>query len=250
MARKKKEPKKVALIDADILLYQAACAVEKEIDWGSDMWTLHSDAREGKMMMDIAIAEIKEATKTKDFILCFSSPNNWRFRVLADYKANRISTRKPVCYHALKQYSEDTYDTRSYGTLEADDVIGLIATAPGDETDYIMVSQDKDFKSIPGKHYNPRTQEFFTIDRQSADRFHLYQTLVGDQTDNYKGCPGVGPVKAENVLTACPNWTGVVGCFEKAGLTEEDALVQARVARILRHGEYNKMTCEVKLWTP
>jgi hypothetical protein len=52
MARKKREPKKVALIDADILLYQAACAVEKEIDWGNDMWTLHSDAREGKMMMD------------------------------------------------------------------------------------------------------------------------------------------------------------------------------------------------------
>jgi hypothetical protein len=26
--------------------------------------------------------------------------------------------------------------------------------------------------------------------------------------------------------------------------------VQARVARILRHGEYNKMLCEVKLWTP
>jgi hypothetical protein len=25
-----------------------------------------------------------------------------------------------------------------------------------------MVSQDKDFKSIPGNHYNPRKQEFFT----------------------------------------------------------------------------------------
>ena len=88
------------------------------------------------------------------------------------------------------------------------------------------------------------------MDNSAADRFHLYQTLVGDQTDNYKGCPGVGPVKAETALGANPTWASVVGCYEKAGLTEEDALVQARVARILRHGEYNKMTCEVKLWTP
>lgn len=245
-----KKRKTVALIDGDIFLYQAACAVEKEIDWGNDMWTLHSDAREAKMMFDISIAEIKEKLEVRDFILCLSSPNNWRFRILPDYKANRIATRKPVCYHTLKTYAEDIYETRSYGTLEADDVVGLIATAPGDESEYIMVSQDKDFKSIPGRHYNPRTQEFFTVDKPSADRFHLYQTLVGDQTDNYKGCPGIGPVKAEAALATLQDWSTVVGCYEKAGLTEEDALTQARVARILRHGEFNKMTLEVKLWTP
>ena len=250
MASKKPTRKTVALIDADIVLYQSACTVEQEIDWGNDWWTLHSDAREGKMVLDVAIMDIKEATGVKDCILCFSSPNNWRFRVLSDYKANRAGNRKPLCYHALKKYAEDAYDHRSYGLLEADDVIGLIATSPGADHDYIMVSQDKDFKSIPGRHYNPRNQEFFTVDKPSADRFHLYQTLVGDQTDNYKGCPGIGPVKAETVLGATPTWASVVGCYEKAGLTEDDALVQARVARILRHGEYNKMTCEVKLWTP
>ena len=36
----------------------------------------------------------------------------------------------------------------------------------------------------------------------------------------------------------------------EAGLTEEDALVQARVARILRANEYDFGTGEVKLWEP
>ncbi len=33
-----------------------------------------------------------------------------------------------------------------------------------------------------------------------ADRYHLYQTLVGDATDGYPGCPGVGEVAANKVL--------------------------------------------------
>jgi DNA polymerase-1 len=248
--KKVKKVKKIALIDADILLYQSACTVEQEIDWGGDWWTLHSDVREAKMVFDVAITDIKEATAANDFILCFSSPNNWRFRVLADYKANRAGTRKPLCYTALRKYAEDTYDHRAYPLLEADDVVGLIATSPCDDHDYIMVSQDKDFKSIPGNHYNPRKQEFFTVSQTDGDRFHLFQTLVGDTTDNYKGCPGFGPVKAESILNNSASWESVVECYKKSGLTEEDALVQARVARILRHGEYNKMLCEVKLWTP
>ena len=37
---------------------------------------------------------------------------------------------------------------------------------------------------------------------------------------------------------------------EKQGLTEEDALLQARVARILRDGEYDYNKEEVVLWKP
>ena len=38
--------------------------------------------------------------------------------------------------------------------------------------------------------------------------------------------------------------------FKKAGLTEDDALVQARVARILRAEDFNFETQEVILWNP
>jgi DNA polymerase-1 len=43
-------------------------------------------------------------------------------------------------------------------------------------------------------------------------------------------------------------WEAVKGAFKKAGFGEQEALCQARVARILRSGEYDKKTGNVKLW--
>ena len=43
-------------------------------------------------------------------------------------------------------------------------------------------------------------------------------------------------------------WKLVVKAYAKQGLMEHDAFQQARVARILRYGDYNKKTGEVKLW--
>jgi DNA polymerase-1 len=92
-----------------------------------------------------------------------------------------------------------------------------------------------------------------------ADWYHLMQTLTGDPTDNYSGCKGVGPVKAEKLLPATDHdqawdgalaWERVSEAFNKAGLTDDDALTQARIARVLRHGDYNFETAEVRLWTP
>jgi hypothetical protein len=42
----------------------------------------------------------------------------------------------------------------------------------------------------------------------------------------------------------------VKNAYDKAGLTEEDALVQARVAYILRKSDYDRKTQTVKLWRP
>jgi len=37
------------LIDGDIICYEAASAVEQEIDWGEDLWTLHSNLDEARL---------------------------------------------------------------------------------------------------------------------------------------------------------------------------------------------------------
>ena len=132
--------------------------------------------------------------------------------------------------------------------LEADDTLGILATN-GEYSRNIIVSVDKDMLTIPCEYYNMDKEVTETVDTKLADYMHLYQTLVGDSTDNYKGCPGVGPKKAADILKI-PSWSRVVTAIKQAGLTEEDALVQARVARILRANEYNFETGEVISWEP
>jgi DNA polymerase-1 len=60
----------------------------------------------------------------------------------------------------------------------------------------------------------------------------------------------VGPVKAERILAHQDHWNAVLNAYEKAGLSEQDALVQARVARILRASDYDFKERKVKLWEP
>jgi DNA polymerase-1 len=59
----------------------------------------------------------------------------------------------------------------------------------------------------------------------------------------------VGDKRATELLKT-PTWETVVKAFEKAGQTEEDALVQARLARILRASDYNFEFGQPNMWSP
>jgi len=121
--------------------------------------------------------------------------------------------------------------------------LGILGTA---NSDTIIWSEDKDLLTIPAKHWIDG--EVVTISEEEADRMFYYQTLIGDSTDNYKGCPSVGSVTANKLLDEDCSWATVVSAFSKKGLNEEVALENARLARILRNGEYDTDTAEVKLW--
>ena len=130
--------------------------------------------------------------------------------------------------------------------LEADDAMGIYATQhPGN----IIVSPDKDMKQIPGKLYN--LEDTITITPEEGAKWHLIQTLAGDQTDGYSGVPGIGVKRAETLFNKEGySWATVVKAFTDKGLTEEDALLNARLARILTIEDYDTEQQEPKLWTP
>lgn len=241
------------LIDGDIILHQHASAVEEPFDWGDDMWTLHSDLSEAKQRLDYWVKGVMERFNAGRCLFALTSPDNWRCRVVPSYKAHRKSTRKPVCYKSLKEYVRDAYRVYEIETLEADDVLGLLATGafPGIRDKLVVVSSDKDLKTIPCRLYNPNDGSDRVITQEEADYNHLFQTLIGDQADGYPGCPGIGPKTAEKALAAQGvRWSTVCDLYKQAGLSEEEALRQARIARILRKGEYSLKSRKVKLWSP
>jgi DNA polymerase-1 len=264
--------KKLLLIDGDEFLFRAAAAVEHEsrfnttlgeTDWSEPpVHVLFSHPGRAREVLDQMMERAFERFETKEHFMCFSSPPNFRFGIDATYKNNRQNSRKPLCYVQLREDVEAIYQCKAFPTLEADDVMGVLATAPAYTKKYqpIIVSQDKDMQTIPTQVW--RQNELVTVTQDMADYYHLFQTLVGDTSDGYKGCPGIGKVKAEKLLHIVDaqdlgsyeqraiRWAAVIGAFEKAGLTEADALVQARLARILRWTDWDNEKKEPILWTP
>lgn len=241
----------VLLIDADLTAYTAVAASETEVDWGDEVWTVDSDLSKAKDHFNKSIDKYREALGVDEYKCCFSDSRNFRKELLASYKGNRKS-RKPVGYKAFKEWAMETHPSFSKPTLEADDCLGIMATKFPGKT--IIISMDKDLLQIPGKMYRLDTQgggELIEVSEQDGDTFFLTQCLTGDPTDGYTGLPGTGPKKTEELFKkhgTC--WATVEQAYIKAGLTRDDAIMQARMARILRNTDYDFEKSEVKLWTP
>lgn len=232
------------LVDGDIVAYKAATVAETPIDWGDGLWTLHAREQDVILNMVPFMDQIKEASGCTKVITCLSGDSLYRKDVAPYYKANRKGTRKPMLLNFAKKYLADNYNGKVEDKLEADDLLGILGSA---DKNTVIWSADKDLLTIPAYHL--LDGKVVEIDKEEAD-YHFYvQSLTGDSTDNYKGCPTVGAVKAERILNQHgASWETVVSTFEKHGLSEEVAVENARLARILRDGEYNFKTKEVKLW--
>jgi DNA polymerase-1 len=248
MSFKKSYSHPTLLIDGDLYLYRATTSIEEECDWGNDIWSLYTDVAAAKRLFISMINGFKEKLNVDDVVVTFSGRNNFRRGVDPTYKASRKKTRKPVGYAAMVTWALEEFNSVLVDELEADDVMGILGSIP--ETKAIIVSDDKDMKSIPAKLYRPQSDERLDTSLSEADRYFLTQTLSGDVTDGYSGCPKVGPKTAEKILGARPTWGAVVAAYQKQELTEDYALTQARLARILRHGDWDDEKQSVILWEP
>ena len=239
------------LLDTDIIAYRAATSAETEVDWGDDIWSLYTDLSAAKEAFATQVDKIVQKLGGKEVLCCLSDhKGNFRRSVDASYKSNRKGTRKPVGYVALCDWIGTTYAVRRKPNLEADDVLGILSTWPGNAGKCVVVSDDKDLKTIPGKLYRPTADEQLTITPEEADRNFLTQCLTGDVTDGFKGVPGIGPKKAEAILGTRPHWGAVENAYLAAGLTKQDAITQARLARILRYEDWDETKGEPILWKP
>jgi len=234
------------LIDADYIVYKCCAACETEIDYGEDVIFVTSNFSDAYNAVKREIQQIQDVFGSfSKPILFFSDSKNFRKKISPDYKGHR-NRKKPCGYKRVIRNLKIEYDVCIMPELEADDAMGIYATKL---TGNIIVSPDKDMRQIPGKLYN--LNDTTTITPEEGARWHLIQTLAGDQTDGYSGVPGIGVKRAETLFNKEGyNWQTVVKAFEDKGLTEDDALLNARLARILTVEDYDSKQQEPKLWTP
>jgi DNA polymerase-1 len=241
-------------IDGDIVAYRAAAALEKPTHWGGDLWTLHCNANEVIEAVDETLTSYKNQFKADRLIIALSDSANFRKELNPTYKSNRTKQRRPVCLPQVREHMKKVWGAVTYPRLEADDVLGIKATSTKES--FLLISIDKDFKAIPCHLWNPDKDELTTMTQGLADYHHMIQTLTGDATDGYAGCPSFGIVTATKLLgeprevAISELWPLVVNAFAKKALGEDQAILMARMARILRHGEYNMETNKISLWKP
>ena len=165
-------------------------------------------------------------------------------KIYPEYKGHR-NRKKPCGYRRVISELQKTYEVVRMPELEADDAMGIYATAnPGN----IIVSPDKDMRQIPGKLFN--LDEVIEVTAEEGMKWHLVQTLAGDQTDGYSGVPGIGVKRAVALFEEDGySWDTVVKAFASKDLDEDAALMNARLARILTCDDYDPINQSVIPWT-
>lgn len=270
----------IVIWDGDVLAFIAAAAVERPFESADGHVQMRADRSEGETAIDNLVFRIKEDLGIHGlehrFVLSGPGHINWRLGVDPEYKNNRSGKAKPMLLPSMRKYLVSRFSAVWTDTLEADDVIGITMTSRN-WGNVLSVGRDKDFKSIPGLHYTIGQDAVEPISLSDADAFFYAQCLAGDMTDNIAGCLGIGMTRAKRIvetpvrlepkqgtITRGKNkgqlitkwheaptdnmWECIVTHYEKAGLTEAEALKTARLVRILRKGEFEGG--RVKLWEP
>jgi len=254
------------IIDGDVLVYKVAESVSDSYDVSTeedDEWIYRTIGYAKKQSaidsVEKLISNICKDTKADEVCIALSdATSNFRKDFNPTYKSGR-KLIKPILYEFLRNYFHTSgYKLYERPSLEADDVIGILATSTkiiiGKK---VVWSLDKDFKTIPCNFYRAKPQggaEKLVIDEQTADWWFMYQSLIGDRVDGYFGCKGIGDKTARTILGAVGEktieemWKVIVETYISKGYTEEDALLNARCARILRNTDYDFKTKEIKLW--
>ena len=233
------------LIDCDYIVYKCCASTETEIDFGDDVILVTSLFSEAYKGVERELDKVKrEFPFYEEIILFFTSPNNFRKKILPSYKGHR-NRKKPCGFKRVIEKLKENYKVIIKDTLEADDAMGIYATK---YTGNIIVSPDKDMRQIAGKLYD--FNETVEITPDEGARWHLIQSMAGDNTDGYSGVPGIGIKRAEQIFKLKGyTWKAVVETFEEKGMTEQDALVNAQLARILTVDDYDSKKKEPILWT-
>ena len=235
------------LIDADYYLYRSATANEYEVEISPDIWTYLVRIDQAKADFTDLMAGFESLVNNGEIVLCLGDRTNFRYAVFPDYKASRRKYRRPAGLNAIREWASQTWPTIVLPNTEGDDVIGVSA-GPDD----VIVSNDKDLRTIPGRHLDGEL--VVEVTQWEADFTFYTQVLTGDATDGYPGCKGTGTVAARKALNGCQSepemWLAVLQAYIKAGHTVDFAVRMARCARILRPGEYDHNKKTPVLWCP
>jgi DNA polymerase I len=248
------EKKKLVLIDGNSIAYRAFFALPLlNNDKG-----VHTNAVYGFTMM---LMKILEDEKPTHILVAFDAgKTTFRHKTFSEYKGGRqktppeLSEQFPFIRDLLDAYGISRYELENY---EADDIIGTLSlTAERDGYEVKVISGDKDLTQLSSpattvgitrkgitdiEEYTPEhvSEKYGLTPEQIIDM----KGLMGDQSDNIPGVPGVGEKTAikllkefatlENLLSSIEQVSGNK-LKEKLEEFKDQALMSKQLATIER----------------
>lgn len=209
------------LIDGDICTFRAAFSAEDE-----------DEAYIACGRVNQMIDEMLAATGADEYEVWLTGEGNFRYRVFPEYKANRLTAKRPKWEKEVRAYLISHWDANVSTGCEADDMLGVRATELGNQATIATI--DKDLDMIPGKHYNFVKKELYNVTPEKAIYNFYYQCLVGDTADGIKGVPGIGPKKAARILEVCESEREMYDAVREAYGMDEAFEMNAKVLWIWR----------------
>lgn len=207
--------KKIVLIDGHNLLFRMFYGIPAPIrnSKGKDIRGLIGFIGNLKKLVD--------QFKPYSLYVIFDSETskNSNLEIDKEYKANRIDysnipeeenpfTQLSLIKKALK-YLNITY--LEVENNETDDFIASIVSKSTNEYQYIIVSTDSDFIQLVDNNvflYVPRGKKSILYNREEVvkkyniipEKYVIFKSLVGDNSDNVKGVNGIGNITAAKIL--------------------------------------------------
>lgn len=203
---------KIFLIDAYAIIYRSYYALIR-------VPRINSKGLNTSAIMGFCntLNEIMQKEKPTHLAVAFDHGKTFRHEAFAEYKAQREETPEdirasiPIIKDILQAYNIPILQVEGY---EADDIIGTVAKmAENDGMDVFMLTPDKDYAQLVTDKihmYRPRHGGGYENmgPKEVCEKYGIESTsqvidllgLMGDSSDNYQGCPGVGEKTAVKLI--------------------------------------------------
>ncbi|PLX42179.1 MAG: DNA polymerase I [Deltaproteobacteria bacterium] len=209
--------KRVYLLDGTNLLYRAYHAIRR--------FTTASGLTTHAVYGIISMVLKLEREERPDLVAAIFDPRGptLKHELYEEYKANRERTPEdlieqiPYVHKVLKAMGLPVLVVDG---VEADDVIGTLATKLSGEGDEVtIVTGDKDFCQLVSERIrllDTMKERFTTVedvpDRMgvSAERVIDLLAIMGDKVDNLPGVPGIGPKGAAKLIEEFGSLEGII----------------------------------------
>ena len=215
----------LSLLDGDLIVYRVGYTTE---DVDATIACLRSRDMVERILSQVNVDHFRI------FLTADQDLTAFRRQIYPEYKANRVKPR-PKWYQDIRDFLQIQYEAEVCYGIEADDALGILQTQNQDRS--IICSIDKDLKQIPGYHYHFVKEEKSYVTPEEGLRVFYTQLLTGDSSDHIKGIYGLGPKKAEQILSGLVDEQALFDKVRSVYANDVEMLMNGRCLHIWKKAE-------------